>query len=121
MLSPDQVSSQIEKIGYCSMSGHKPLGLLHRLESPHPSLPDPSHLMRLLSPIILILLGTVNRFRHHYPMGYRIASQLIGDNLPRLATMRSKQSSEEKLRCGPVPLGLKIDIHHIAILIHSPP
>ena len=74
VLSADQVPPEIEQILNRGMGGDKSLRLLHRLESPHPSLPDPGHLMRLLGPIILILLSTVNRFRHHFPMCYRIAA-----------------------------------------------
>lgn len=44
MLSPDQVPSQVEKIGNSRMSGQQPLGLPYRFEASHPSLPPPGHL-----------------------------------------------------------------------------
>jgi hypothetical protein len=56
------------------MSSQKPLCLLDRFELPHPPLPDPSRLMGLLSPIILILLGTVDRLRNQFTMCNAIAA-----------------------------------------------
>ena len=46
------------------MDGDESLSLCHRLEPPHPSLPQPARLMRLFSPIILILFCTVDRLRN---------------------------------------------------------
>ncbi len=42
------------------MGTQKSLRLTDRFKSPHPTLSHPSRLMRLLGPIILILLSTVN-------------------------------------------------------------
>ena len=43
--------------------------------------------MRVLSPIILILLGTVERLRDELTVSNTIASQFIGHDLPGLAAM----------------------------------
>jgi len=43
--------------------------------------------MRLLRPIILILLGTVDRLRDKLTVSNTIASQLIRNDLPGLAAM----------------------------------
>ena len=69
------------------MGSNESLRLPHRLESPHPSLSYPGRLMRLLSPIILILLRAVDRLRHQFPVGDTIAAQLVRDDLPGLATV----------------------------------
>jgi len=61
MLSPAQVPAKVEQITDSSMRGHKSLSLPDRLEAPHTSLSHSGRLMRLLSPIILILLDTVDR------------------------------------------------------------
>ena len=79
--------AKIEQILNSSMSCHKSLSLPDRLESSHPSLPHPGRLMRLLSPIILILLSTVDRLRNQLPMSHAIAAQLVRHDLPGLATM----------------------------------
>ncbi len=89
MLSLDQIPSQVEQMTDSSMSCHKPLGLPRRFESPHSALPDSGRLMRLLYPTILILLGTVNRFRDHLSMSDTIASQLFRHDLPGISTMIS--------------------------------
>jgi hypothetical protein len=41
VLSPNQVPAQIEQIANLSVSAQESLSLLHRLKSPHPSLPHP--------------------------------------------------------------------------------
>ena len=50
------------------MSSQKPLRLTHWFELPHPSLPYPSRLLRLLCPITLILLSAENRLWAQLPM-----------------------------------------------------
>ena len=69
------------------MGCDKPLGLLHRLELPHASFTHPGCFVRLLHPIILILLGTVDYLGHQLPMGDTIATQLVSHDLPGLADM----------------------------------
>jgi len=77
--------SQIEEVLDSSMSTHKSLRLLYRLEPPHPSLPHPSRSVQLLCSIILILLSTVDRLGHQLPMSNTIAPQLVGHDLSGLA------------------------------------
>jgi hypothetical protein len=64
------------------MGSHESLRLRHRFEPPHSSFPDPSSLMGLFSPVILVLLDTVKCLRDKLAMGHAIASQFIGDDLP---------------------------------------
>ena len=87
MLRPDQVPSQIEKIGYSRMRRNESLSLPDRIESTYSSLPDPSRLVRLLGSVIGILTVNVNRLRDHLPMGNWIALQLIGQDLPGFCTV----------------------------------
>jgi hypothetical protein len=61
MFSANQMPTQIEEIRNRGMSTQKPLSLPYRLELPHPSLPDPGRLMRLLSSVIFIQLSAVDR------------------------------------------------------------
>jgi hypothetical protein len=68
VLSADQAPSLFEQVTNSGMSTQESLCLPNRFELAHPSLPDPGRLMRLLGPIILILLGTVNRLRSQFPM-----------------------------------------------------
>ena len=74
MLSSNQVPAEIEQVLHSSMCTQKPLSLTHRLESPHPSLSNPGRLMRLLCPVILILLRTVNRLGYQLTMSDTVAS-----------------------------------------------
>jgi len=60
MLSPDQMSAQIEKIMDSGMGAQKSLSMPGRLELTHLPLSQPGRLMRLLCPIILIPPGTVD-------------------------------------------------------------
>jgi hypothetical protein len=53
--------ANIEQIGNSSMGVYKTLSLPHRFELPHPSLPDPGRLVRLVGTVIFILLSTVDR------------------------------------------------------------
>lgn len=62
MFGSHKVPAQIEKVQHLRMGRDKPLGLLHRLESPHTPLSNPGSLVRLLCSIILILLSAVDRF-----------------------------------------------------------
>lgn len=74
------------------MGRHIYLGLLCRFESSecrttHPPFSDPRRLVRLLSLVVGILVCYMDCFGDHLPMGYRLATQLIGHNLPRFTTM----------------------------------
>jgi hypothetical protein len=77
--------------------------------------------MRLLCPVILILLSTVNRIGHHFPLGYEVATQLIRHDLPWLSATGSHQPPEEALCCCTISPSLQKYINHFAILINSPP
>ncbi len=48
MLRPNHVTATIEQIGHGGMGVHEPMSLPNRLELPHPSLPNPGRLVRLL-------------------------------------------------------------------------
>ena len=72
------------------MSAKEPLCLPYRFESSHPPLPNPSGLVRLLSPIILKLPGTVDRLRNQFPMSNAITAQFIGHDLPGFAAVASQ-------------------------------
>jgi len=74
------------------MSGDKALGLFSGLEPPHPSLPNPSLFVALLSTIIGILIRQMDQFRHYCSVGYRITAQLISHDLPGLTAMFSLQA-----------------------------
>ena len=90
MFSLDQMPPKIEKIMDNGMGTQKSLCLPLGLEPSHPALPYPGRLMRLFSPIILILLGTVDRLRDQFPMRDAIASQFICQDLPGLPAMASQ-------------------------------
>jgi hypothetical protein len=90
MLSSDPVPSQIEEIRNGGMGGHESLGLTHRLEPPHSPLSHPGRLVRLLGPVVLILLCTVDRFRDKLPMSDPITSQFISYYLSGFSSMGSQ-------------------------------
>ena len=69
------------------MGTQESLSLPGRLKLTHPPLSRPGRLVRLLRPIILILLSTVDRLGHQFPMRYTITSQFIGHDLPGLSAM----------------------------------
>jgi hypothetical protein len=81
---------EIEQITDGSVSAQEPLRLFYRFESSHPSLSYPSRLVRLLSPIIGVMIRNMYRFRHHFPMRYRVATQLVRHDLPGFAAMISQ-------------------------------
>ena len=81
--------SQIEEVLDSSMSTQKSLSLLGRLKFPHPSLPDPGCLMRLLCPIVGVPISDMDCFRDYLTMGDWITSQLIRHDLPGLSAMTS--------------------------------
>jgi hypothetical protein len=56
------------------MGTQEPLRLPDRFEPPHHSLPHPGRLVRLLCPIFLVLLGTLDRLGYRLTMRYAIAS-----------------------------------------------
>lgn len=88
------------------MSTQESLGLSERFELTHPSLPHSGRLVRLFSPIVIILLSTVDRIGHDLTLSYRIASQLIRHDLPWLSAIGSHQPPEEALCCCAITLGL---------------
>ena len=77
-----------------------------RFELPHPSLPHSGSFMGLFCPIVLILLSTVDRIWYQFTMSNAITSQLIGNDLPWLTSMRPQQ---------PMPGFLVIDQHHLMV------
>ena len=87
MFSPNQVPAQIEKITDSSMYTQEPLSLPGRFELTHPTLSHPGRLVGLLSPIILILLSTVDCLGDQLTVSNTITAQLIRHDLPRLAAM----------------------------------
>ena len=121
MMSSHQVPAKVEQIGDRSMDSHESLRLLHGLESSHSSLPLPGHLVRLLRPIILILLSTVNRVGHDLSLSYRITSQLISHDLSGLGATGTHQPPEEALCCCTITSGLQIHINDFTILVDRSP
>jgi hypothetical protein len=103
------------------MGTQESLSLPDGFESPHPAFSYPSRLARLLNPIILILLGAVDRLWYQLAMRDPIASQFICHDLPRFAAMRPDQAPEKALSSRPVALRLKIDINDFAILVNCTP
>ena len=81
------MSAEIEQVPDCSMRRNKSLRLGDGLESTHNPFSDPRGFMRLFSSIVGIPIRYMNDLRHQLPMGDRIATQLISDDLPRLSTM----------------------------------
>lgn len=74
------------------MHGNKSLSLFGRLElrdvgPTHTTLSHPGRLMGLLCSIILLLLSTMYCLWGQLTMCYTVASQLIGHDLSRVATM----------------------------------
>jgi hypothetical protein len=77
--------------------------------------------MRLLSPIILILFGAMNHFRHQLPVSDSITTKLIGNDLTRFTTAASRQAFEEFLCSSAITLCLKININDLTVAIDSAP
>ena len=121
MFSPDQMATKVEKITDSRMGSEKSLCQPNRLESPHPSFPHPGRLMRLLHPIILIPFSTVDHIRHQFSMGDWITAKFVRHDLSGFTTMATQQPLEEPLSCSTIPFRLQIDIHHLPVLIDSPP
>ena len=88
------------------MSTQESLSLPDRFELTHPSLPHPGRFMRLLGPVILILLITMDRVWHQFSMRHAITAQFVRHNLPWLSATGSHQPPEEALCCCTITLGL---------------
>jgi hypothetical protein len=121
MLSPHQLTTQIEQSVNCSMSSDESRRLGLRLKSPHASLSRSSRFMRVFSSIIGTLIHQVKRLRHQLLVGHRIAAQLVRDNLSGPTVMRLQQAPEEAFRRLSIAPGLQINICNVAILVDRPP
>ena len=69
------------------MGTQESLSLPGRLKLTHPSLSHSGSLVRLLCPVILILLSTVDRLGYQFPVRYTIASQFVSHDLLGLAAV----------------------------------
>jgi hypothetical protein len=98
------------------MCTQESLSLLHRFESSHPTLSHPGRFMGLLCPIIRILRSIVDYVRNQVSMSNAITAQLICDNLPGFAPMRSQEALEESLSSGTIPPRLKVYINHLTTI-----
>ena len=103
------------------MSTKEPLSLLDRFEPPHTPLSHPGRLMGLLSSIILILFCTVDRLWDKFAMSNTIAAQLVCHDFSGLIAVTPQWALEEAFRSNSIPLGLKENIHHFAILVDGSP
>jgi hypothetical protein len=63
----------------------------------------------------------VDGLRDHFPASNAIAAQFVGYDLPRFATIASYQPFIEALCGRTISARLKVNIHHIAILVHGSP
>jgi hypothetical protein len=103
------------------MCTQKSLSLSDRLELPHPSLPDSGRFMRLLSPIVFILLSTVDRLGDQLSMSYAITAQLVSHDLSRFTAVITEESPEKPFCCSPISPSLKEHINNLTVLIYGPP
>jgi hypothetical protein len=87
VLGSNQMTAQIEKVTDSGMDTQKSLRMPCRFEPPHPSLPHPSRLVRLLCSIILVLLSTVDRIGNQLTMCDSMTTQLVGNDLTGFASM----------------------------------
>ncbi len=103
------------------MNGQESLRMTWRFEPSHLTLALPRGLMRDLGPIVLVTFRAMDDGRHDAPMRRRIASQLVGDQRPRHATLLLQQLAEESFGGFPITARLDEDIDHITVLIHRTP
>jgi hypothetical protein len=103
------------------MRSNESLSLPDRFELPHSSLSLPGRFMRLLCPIVLILLSTVDRFRYEFTMCDTITTQFVRHDLPVLTTMTSQQPLEEAFCCDSISSCLQKHINNLTILIDCAP
>jgi hypothetical protein len=97
------------------------LGLARRSEAAQCSLPFPRWLVRKLGTVVRILLRAVHRVRRRLALRGRVASQLVGGEPARRATLPFPQRAEEP-RGGPaVPPALDEEVEGVAVLIQAAP
>ena len=82
--------TEVEQIGNCSMGTQESLSLPNYFELSHAPFSHSGSFMRLLGPIILILLSTVDCLRNQFSVSNTIAAQLIGYDLPGLVAMTAQ-------------------------------
>ena len=71
--------------------------------------------------IVLVTFRAMDDGRHDVPMGRAIASQLVGDQPPRLAGLPGAQLAEEAFGGSPIAARLDENIDHVTILINGTP
>lgn len=71
--------------------------------------------MRLLGPIILILLSTMDRLWNELAMCHAITSELIGHNFPGLSSMTTYQALEKPLCGSTIAPGQEKNVYDFAI------
>ena len=121
MTSLHKLAPDAEEVLDESMNGQESLRLTWRFEPSHLTLALPRGLMRDLGPIVLVTFRAMDDGRHDAPMRRRIASQLVGDQPPRHATLPLQQLAEESFGGFPITARLDEDIDHITVLIHRTP
>ena len=98
-----QVTSGSEEISDHGVYREEVLGLAWRFEAAHLSLPLPRGLVRELGAVVGIRLRVVHRRRHRLALGRRVASELVGDEPARRATLTLQLLAEESGGRAAVP------------------
>ena len=97
------------------------LSLGHGRELPHLSFLLARVLVRDFCPVVLVALGSVNNRWKHLPMRSRIASQLIGHELPGWSLLMLQRLAKKPLRSSAIPPLGHQNIDHVSVLIHRAP
>ncbi len=71
--------------------------------------------------MVILLLGAMDDGRHHCSVRRAIASQLVGDQPPRLAALPLQQLAEEAFGGSPIAARLDENIDHFTVLINGTP
>jgi hypothetical protein len=77
--------------------------------------------VRLLYPIVRVLIGYMDGFRHHLLVRDPVTPQFVRHDLPGLTTVCFQQAFEEALGSSSIPPNLQKHINNFTVLVNDAP
>ena len=119
MFCAHEMSRDCTQVSYRAVNRQESLRLAHRFEAAHRAFALPRRLMGKLGAIVRVLTRVMERVRHHLAMCGSVASEFVGDDLPRRSALLLEKPTEEPDRGCLVPPFLEQDIQDLSIPING--
>ena len=117
----EMMTTNSEQVVNRAVDTEKALELWHRLESTHLAFLLPGVLVGDFSSVVFVLAGSMGDGWEDLSVGGRIASKLVGNELPGWPPLTFQNLAKEALGGFLVSMARDQDIEDIAILIHRSP